>query len=582
MSKRLNTINGSQFIHMMMTAAKFLHANVENVNALNVFPVPDGDTGTNMNMTLTSGVEELQKRPSSAIGKSADALAKGLLMGARGNSGVILSQLFRGFAKYVHDKEEITVHDFAAALQSGVDTAYKAVVKPVEGTILTVSKEAAHHAVAASRRNSDLVHFMQEVTQKAKEALAKTPDLLPILKQVGVVDAGGQGLVYIYEGFVAALSVDSGLVVEEAAYVSQENQEDPYINLAARMHGQHANVQSQLSVEDIEYGYCTEFMIQLPEDSKMAFEETSFREQMQKFGNSLLVVSDDELVKVHIHAEYPGNVLNYAMKYGELSRIKIDNMRDQHSHLVMESQYVEPSAETVLTEHPVPPMDMQIEEEAAPFGVVTVASGDGLKHIFMSLGADFVLSGGQSMNPSTEDIVNAVRQVGAETVYVLPNNSNIILAAQQAKELVDQQIVVIPSKSIPQGMAALLAFNEWDAAEVNTQSMMSAITQVRTGQITQAVRDSRIDELEIHEQDYLGLLDNKIIVSDADLFTSCRTLLTELLTDGGEVVTIYTGEQAAAEITKQMEAWIQQFHEDVELEIHEGGQPLYPYILSVE
>lgn len=577
MSKRFISINGNDFTAMVLAGADNLRRNVDKVNGLNVFPVPDGDTGTNMNLTLTAGCEELKKKPSSHIGKAADALSKGLLMGARGNSGVILSQLFRGFAKHVHDLENVNAQQFAAALQQGVETAYKAVVKPVEGTILTVSKEAAKHATQY-RRGGDLLDLMQEVLNKANEALARTPEQLAVLKQVGVVDAGGQGLVCVYEGFVTALN--GGLLQVEEDYATMDTRLDtvsvvPGLNLAKEVHA-HLPAQAHLATADIEFGYCTEFMLTI-EPGKvtgLAFDEGRFREQLSKLGDSLLVVADDELVKVHIHAEYPGEVMNQAMSYGALSRIKIENMRDQHSHILEEMT-------TEGYEAPVP----TAATAAAPgktYGFVAVALGEGITEILSSVGVDVVLSGGQTMNPSTEDIVNAVNSINAQTIYVLPNNSNIILAAQQAVDLVDKTLIVIPSKSIPQGLAAILAFQEKADAQTNTEAMNESLRRVKSGQVTYAVRDTNMDGIDIKQGHFIGIQDGRIVSSQPSLMDACKKLLEEMIDEGSEIVTILTGEDAVSTETEELEAFIQAVFPEIEVELHPGGQPLYAYLFSVE
>ncbi|MDQ0876611.1 DAK2 domain fusion protein YloV [Paenibacillus sp. V4I3] len=577
MSKRFISINGNDFTAMVLAGADNLRRNVDKVNGLNVFPVPDGDTGTNMNLTLTAGCEELKKKPSSHIGKAADALSKGLLMGARGNSGVILSQLFRGFAKHVHDLEHVNVQQFAGALQQGVETAYKAVVKPVEGTILTVSKEAAKHATQY-RRGSDLLDLMQEVLGKAKEALARTPEQLAVLKQVGVVDAGGQGLVCVYEGFVAALS--GGLVQVNDDYATMDTTLGavslvPGMNLAKEVHA-HLPAQAYLATEDIEFGYCTEFMLTIaPGKIKgLVFDEGTFRDQLSKLGDSLLVVADDELVKVHIHAEYPGEVMNQAMNYGALSRIKIENMRDQHSY-ILEDMTEGYEASVSTTAIAVPP--------SKAYGFVAVALGDGITDILSSVGVDVVLSGGQTMNPSTEDIVNAVNSIDADTIYVLPNNSNIILAAQQAIELVDNKtLIVIPSKSIPQGLAAILAFQEKADAKTNTEAMSESLRRVKSGQVTYAVRDTNMDGIDIKQGHFIGIQDGRIVSSEPSLLDACKKLLEEMIEESSEIVTILTGEDAVDAETKELEAFIQAAYPEIEIELHPGGQPLYAYLFSVE
>ncbi|SHE11640.1 dihydroxyacetone kinase [Chlamydia abortus] len=578
MSKRFNFLDGTDFIHMMRSGAARLQSNVSMVNALNVFPVPDGDTGTNMNLTMSSGIEELQRRKSDHVGKSAEALSKGLLMGARGNSGVILSQLFRGFGKSVHDLDTVNAQQFAQALQQGVDTAYQAVVKPVEGTVLTVAREAAKHALSYARRTDDLADLMREVLNKAEETLNRTPDMLPVLKQVGVVDAGGKGLVLIYEGMLAALTGDFD-------YDAEPEATDKAVQPAGQSLHEAANAQSKLATEDIEFGYCTEFMVNLVPGKVPGyqFEESKFRRDLEKFGDSLLVVADDDLVKIHIHAEYPGEVMNYAMNYGDLTRIKIENMREQHSHLLhadeSDTTYASPKAEEEER-----PAEEEVEaEELRPYGFVAVSVGQGISDIFESLGADEIITGGQTMNPSTEDIVQAIRKVPAETVFILPNNSNIVMAAQQARDLVeDKQVVVIPSKTIPQGMAAMLAFQERADADSNAAAMEDALSRIRSGQVTHAVRNSSIDGMEINEGDFLGILDGRIVSSKPDLLETCKQLLDEMLSEDGEIVTLLAGEEATDDLTSAIQAYLEEAYPEVEIEIHSGGQPLYFYLFSVE
>jgi DAK2 domain fusion protein YloV len=513
--------------------------------------VPDGDTGTNMNLTFAAGLEELSKKQSPHIGKAAEALSKGLLLGARGNSGVILSQLFRGFAKAVHEFNDINAPQFAAALQQGVEMAYKAVIKPVEGTILTVAKEAAKGASTSARRADNIEQMMHDTLQKGNQALVRTPELLPILKKVGVVDAGGQGLIYIYEGFMNVL------LGEKANFIAP-----------VFVQSQTRSPQAHLTTESIEFGYCTEFLVKITtnQTNSALFQETLFRYDLSQFGDSLLVAADDDLVKVHIHAEYPGQVMNYAMKYGELTKIKIENMREQHSHILM-SDYNEIQA-------------VMVEKE---YGFVAVGMGDGIAAIFRSLGVDIVLLGGQTMNPSTEDIVQAVMKIAAKTVYVLPNNSNIILAAQQAKGiLAEKQVIVIPSKTIPQGMAAMLAFNAADKPETNAEGMVTALNHVQSGQVTYAVRDTEMDDISIKKADFLGMLNNQIVVAHTDLLITCQQLITRMLDDKGDIFTLFTGQDAPKEVTQELLIFMKQNYPEAEIEVHPGGQPLYPYIFSVE
>ncbi|MBY0011062.1 DAK2 domain-containing protein [Paenibacillus typhae] len=589
MSKR--SINGADFTAMVLAGAEKLQQHAEHVNSLNVFPVPDGDTGTNMNLTMTAGANELKKNNTASVGQCAGVLSKGLLMGARGNSGVILSQLFRGLGRYAAQYDELNTQQFAAALQTGVDTAYKAVVKPVEGTILTVAKEAARHAVYFARRTTDITELMTEVLAKAKEALANTPELLPVLKQVGVVDSGGQGLVYIYEGFHQYLT--SGSTAVQHTVQGQA----PAPAAAAPVLTKPVNVpssvqssaQSQLHTEDIEFLYDMEFFINRQLGGTGAnFDEDKFRKALSVNGDSIIVISDDETIKVHVHSKTPGDVLNLALLYGEITQIHILNMREQHRDLLTAGMDIAPMPELfaeIPKEHStvqapaVPPAD-----DLAPYGFIAVSSGDGISEIFKSLGVDVVLAGGQTMNPSTEDFVNAISSISAKHVYLLPNNSNIVLAAQQAKDLLEgeREVTVIPSKSIPQGIAAAFAFQEDDAVETNTESMLEAISQVKSGQVTNAVRDTVIEELEIKSGQFIGISNSKIVAASDELPAASQALLATMLVNGDEIVTVLTGAEADAEVTESLVSWLEEAYPQVEVEVHEGGQPLYYYLFSVE
>ena len=591
MSKR--SINGTDFTAMVLAGAEKLQQHAEHVNSLNVFPVPDGDTGTNMNLTMTAGANELKKNNTASVGQCAGVLSKGLLMGARGNSGVILSQLFRGLGRYAAQYEELNTQQFAAALQTGVDTAYKAVVKPVEGTILTVAKEAARHAVYYARRTTDVTELMTEVLAKAKEALANTPELLPVLKQVGVVDSGGQGLVYIYEGFHQHLT--SGTAAAPAPVQGQASAPAP---VPAAVLTKHENVlssvqssaQSQLSTEDIEFLYDMEFFInrQLGAAVKTEFDEEVFRKALSVNGDSIIVISDDETIKVHVHSKTPGEVLNLALLHGEITQIHILNMREQHRDLLTAGMDIAPMPdvfadipeEKASVQSPaVPPAD-----DLAPYGFIAVSSGEGISDIFRSLGVDAILAGGQTMNPSTEDFVNAISSISAKHIYILPNNSNIVLAAQQAKELLEgeREITVIPSKSIPQGIAAAFAFQEEDAVEANTSNMLEAIAQVKSGQVTNAVRDTVIEELEIKAGQYIGIQNSKIVAAADELLDVSKQLLASMLENGDEIVTVLTGAETEADVTESLSSWLEETYPQVEVEVHEGGQPLYYYLFSVE
>ncbi|CAM3353129.1 DAK2 domain-containing protein [Marinicrinis lubricantis] len=575
MGKRF--INGLDFANMVYSAADVLKAQVNTVNGLNVFPVPDGDTGTNMNMTLISGVEMLRKKATHHLGQNAEALSKGLLMGARGNSGVILSQIFRGVAKGAADLEEMNAAQFAAALQKGVDTAYQAVVKPVEGTILTVARESAKHGVQISRRVQDITQLMEEVLNKAKEALARTPEQLPVLKQVGVVDSGGQGLVFVYEGFLAALKQEEVPGAIDYTPIPMPA-ELPVVSAAAQELQEKA--QSRLATEDIEFLYDMEFFIDIAERKVpgSVFDIEQFRQELAKDGDSILVIEDDQFVKVHVHSRKPGDVFNLAMQYGELSRFHIENMREQHRKIV--DPAVPGSEEQSIV--PVSGAVDGVTEGKRKFGIVAVAVGEGISEIFSSIGVDYVLSGGQTMNPSTEDIVQAIEKVNAEKVFVLPNNSNIILAAEQAKELVEAEVAVIPAKTIPQGMAAALAFQEGENFETNQDIMNRALSQVRSGQITKSIRQTTIDDVEIQEGDYLAILDSKITAASSDILEAATALFEAMIVSGDEVITILRGEDAQQSETDQMVQFIEERYPDVELDILDGGQPLYPYLFAVE
>ncbi|QWC24437.1 DAK2 domain-containing protein [Bacillus haikouensis] len=552
----ITSLEGKRFAEMVIQGAAKLSANAQLVDALNVFPVPDGDTGTNMNLSMTSGAKEVKQNTQEHIGNVASALSKGLLMGARGNSGVILSQLFRGFGKAIEGKSSLTSKEFADALQSGVETAYKAVMKPVEGTILTVAKDAAQKGVSSAQKQSDFIKLMQDIVDEAKASLDRTPDLLPVLKEVGVVDSGGQGLLFVYEGFLAELK---GEKVSDQVSLPSMN------DLVSAEH--HKAAQDFMSTEDIEFGYCTEFMVKFEEDKK-AFNEEDFRNDLSEYGDSLLVISDDELAKVHIHSEQPGNVLSYGHKYGSLINIKIENMRQQHSSIVGESHTAKPEA---------PPVKKEVD-----FAIVTVAMGEGISELFKSIGATAVIEGGQTMNPSTEDIVKAVEEVNAKKVIIMPNNKNIIMAAEQAAEVLGAEVAVVPTKTVPQGMAALLAFNPTASVDDNKKAMSEASQQVKTGQITYAVRDTNIDGMAISKDDFMGISEGKIVIAEKDRQQTAKSLLDEMLDEDSEILTILYGEDVSEEDVTSLQEYVEEHYEDVEVEIHNGKQPLYSYIFSVE
>lgn len=535
---------------MVQMGAHNLYQNASYVDSLNVFPVPDGDTGTNMNLSMTSGAKETEANTSEHIGKTAAALSKGLLMGARGNSGVILSQLFRGFGKAIEKEETIDIKGLAAAFQGGVDTAYKAVMKPVEGTILTVAREAAAKGMEIAETTDDLIVFMEAFNAEAKASLNRTPDLLPVLKEVGVVDSGGQGLLFVYEGFLASLK-------GEALPEKNDATLDDLIN------AEHHRVQDFMNTEDIEFGYCTEIMVRF-EEGKTPFDEEAFRNELDPMGDSLLVISDDEIAKVHIHTETPGAVLSAGQKYGSLMKIKVDNMREQHS--------------AIVGEQGAPAK----KQEKIPYAIVTIAMGEGVANLLTSIGASYVIEGGQTMNPSTEDIVKAVQEIGAEKVLILPNNKNIIMAAEQAVELLDIEAAVVPSRTIPQGMAAILAFNPDATVEANAASMTNAYAHVKTGQVTFAVRDTSIDGVEIHKDDYMALAEGKIVLSTPGKMDAAKEVVNQLVDEDTEIITIIYGEDATTDEANELASFIEENFEDAEVEIVEGKQALYPFIISVE
>ncbi|AWI12114.1 DAK2 domain-containing protein [Caldibacillus sp. 210928-DFI.2.22] len=555
----ITMIDGKRFAEMIFYGANRLSQNAKYVDSLNVFPVPDGDTGTNMNLSIQSGAKEVRNNIVPHVGKVGQALSRGLLMGARGNSGVILSQLFRGFAKAIEAKESLDITDFAEALNAGVTTAYKAVMKPVEGTILTVAKDSAKKALEVSKTTTDMTVLMEEVVKEAKASLKRTPELLPVLKEVGVVDSGGQGLVFVYEGFLAQLK---GEKVDEltTAEVSMDQ-------LVKQEH--HKSVQGFINTEDIVYGYCTEFMVKF-KDSKLKnhpFSEEKFRNDLSEYGDSLLVIADDQLAKVHIHTEQPGVVLTYGQQYGDLINLKIENMRQQHT--------------TILENDKVNTVQEQ-QKQPSEYGIVAVSMGSGIRDLFKSIGAEVVIEGGQTMNPSIEDIVKAIEQVNAEKVFILPNNKNIILAAEQARDVCDQQVIVIPSKTVPQGLAALLAFNPSVDAEKNEKAMNDALKTVKSGQITFAIRDTMIDNLTIKKDDYMGIEEGSIVVSNRDLNVTAKELLNKMLDEDSEILTIIKGEEATEEQTKAIVQFVEEKFPEVEIEIHDGKQPLYQFIFSVE
>ena len=549
----MEKINGLVLAEMIDLGSKNLAKNAEKINSLNVFPVPDGDTGTNMNLSMSSGAKETAANVVENIGELGKSFSKGLLMGARGNSGVILSQLFRGMSQHIADKKEVNAKEFAEAIQNGVSIAYKAIIKPVEGTILTVAREAAEAGVKAAEKTTSVVEVMEAIYAEAQASLKRTPELLPILKEVGVVDSGGQGLVCVYQGFVAALKGEKieGLEAVETNVVDMQFEDDHDMDF--------------MSPEDIVYGFCTEFTVRLDQEKK-EFNEDKFREDMSKFGDSLLVISDSEFVKIHVHTETPGDVFNYGQQYGELIKIKSDNMREQHREVLRKQE-----AKQATT-------PKELKEQA----MISISMGAGLSKVLTSMGVDYIVEGGQTMNPSTEDIMKAIKEVNAKNIFIFPNNKNIQLAAKQAAELAEENVFVVESKTAPQGLAAVMVFNPQAAAEENFANMQEVLSTVSTLEVTHAVRDTNIEGVEIKKDEFMGIRDGKIVVSNLSLNTVLEELLEKSLDEDSEIVTLYLGEESTEEYTDFLEQLIEEKYPDVEVELIESGQPVYPYIIGVE
>ena len=550
----LKEIDSKKFRDMVRVATHRLGRNAEFINSLNVFPVPDGDTGTNMNLTIESGAKAVSENPSNSVGDLTESLAKGMLMGARGNSGVISSQLFRGVYKATQGMQTLNAQELANAFSNGVATAYKAVMKPVEGTILTVARVAAQEGANKANETDDVEEVMKAIVEGAKAALKTTPDLLPVLKQVGVVDSGGQGLLFIYEGFL------EGLLGEDFAdrYQPDEGEMDEMINA---MH--HQSVQSQLATQDIDHGYCTEIMVDLTADipDKKPFNLEEFRDHLSKLGDSLLAVSDDEVAKVHIHTEHPGAVFEYGSQFGQLGKIKIDNMRIQHETIVNNSEE---------------------QQESVDFAVIAVASGNGIRKLFESEGVNRIISGGQTMNPSTQDIIDAIKKSGAKKAIVLPNNGNIVMAAKQAAEVSDIPVGIVPTKTISQGLTAMLSFDADDTLENNVDNMTDSLEDVVSGEVTKANRDTTINGIEIHENDFLGIIDGDIQVAEKDLVQSTVDMVEKMLDEDSEIITVMFGRDSNKEEANQVVSALEEKHDDLEFEVHNGGQPVYNFLISVE
>ena len=550
----IKTIDAKILSRMFLAGARNLEAKKEWINELNVFPVPDGDTGTNMTMTIMSAASEVSALENPDMETLAKAISSGSLRGARGNSGVILSQLLRGFTRSVRKSEVLDASAIAAAMERAVETAYKAVMKPKEGTILTVAKEAALKAAEIAPEAEELQPFFDEVFAHAEETLARTPEMLPVLKEAGVVDSGGQGLLEVMRGVI------DGFLGKEIDYSVFEKSSSPSVTKI-----------SPQAEADIKFGYCTEFIILL-EAPVSEEEEHKFKEFLTSIGDSIVVVADEEIIKVHVHTNHPGQAIERALTYGALSRMKIDNMREEHQEKLIKD------AEKLAKE--------QEEAEKLPpkeAGFIAVSAGEGLTEIFRELGVDYLIEGGQTMNPSTEDMLNAISKVNAETVYIFPNNKNIILAANQARDLTeDKKIVVVPTKTVPQGITAMISFVPEKSAEENAEVMEEAISKVHTGQITYAVRDTRLDDKEIHEGDIMGIGDKGILAVGGNKEEVAEATIAAMMSDEAEVISIYYGADTSEESAEALAASVEELYPDCEVEINRGGQPIYYYIISVE
>ena len=556
------TINVDVLAKMFLAGAQNIEAKKDYINELNVFPVPDGDTGTNMSMTIMSAAKEVTALNNPEMKDLAKAISSGSLRGARGNSGVILSQLLRGFTKAIKEEKEIDVLALAAACQRARDTAYKAVMKPKEGTILTVASGIATKAAEMAEETDDLEVFIPAVIEYAEEVLNKTPEMLPVLKEAGVVDSGGQGLLEVikggYDAFLGKEIDYSSIKPSTSVTVNKVNAED---------------------TADIKFGYCTEFII-LTEKEFTEEDEHEFKKFLSSIGDSIVCVADDDVVKIHVHTNDPGLAIQKALTYGQLSKMKIDNMREEHQEKLIRD------AEKLAEEQAKEEAAYEEKKTAEPrkaMGFITVSIGAGMNEIFKELGADYIIEGGQTMNPSTEDMLNAIDQVNADTVFILPNNKNIILAANQAKSLVeDKEIIVIPTKTVPQGITAIINFMPDADAKTNEEAMLEEIKNVKTGQMTYAVRETHIDDKEIHEGDIMGIGDSGILAVGKDLEETTKELIANLVDEDSELISIYYGEEVSEEEAEKFAGEIEELYPDVDVDIQFGGQPIYYYVLAVE
>ena len=548
------SINVDMLAKMFLAGAQNIEAKKEFINELNVFPVPDGDTGTNMSLTIMAAAKEVMALQNPSMADVAKSISSGSLRGARGNSGVILSQLLRGFTKSIREEKEIDVLALAAACSRARETAYKAVMKPKEGTILTVASGIAEKAAQMAQETDDLQVFIPAVIDHAEAVLAKTPEMLPVLKEAGVVDSGGQGLLEVIKGAYDAF------LGKEIDYTAIKPSASVNVKVSAQEEA------------DIKFGYCTEFII-LVEKEFTDKDEQDVKAYLSSIGDSIVCVADDDVVKIHVHTNDPGLAIQKALTFGQLSRIKIDNMREEHQEKLIRE------AEKLAEEQAAAKKD----EPRKPMGFITVSIGEGLNEIFKELGADYIIEGGQTMNPSTEDMLNAIDQVNADTIFILPNNKNIVLAANQAKALVeDKEIIVIPTKTVPQGITAIINYIPDASAMDNEAAMLDAITAVKTGQVTYAVRDTNIDGKEIHEGNIMGIGDHGIISVGTDIKETTKEMLAELVDEDSELISLYYGVDVSEEEAESFAEEIEELYPDVDIDAHFGGQPIYYYVLAVE
>ena len=557
------TIDAKILSRMFLAGAKNLEAKKEWINELNVFPVPDGDTGTNMTLTIMSAASEVSALADPDMETLAKAISSGSLRGARGNSGVILSQLLRGFTKGTKGHKEMDAVVIAAAMEKAVETAYKAVMKPKEGTILTVAREAAVKATEIAEESANLELFFRAIFEHAEKTLARTPEMLPVLKEAGVVDSGGQGLLEVFRGAF------DGYLGKEIDYIAFEK---------AAPASSVTKISPQAEAE-IKFGYCTEFIILL--DKPLPDEEVhSFKEFLMSIGDSVVLVADDEIVKVHVHTNHPGQAFEKALTYGALSRMKIDNMREEHQEkLIKDAQKLAREQE----EQDKKDAAAKAAKERKKYGFISVSVGEGLSALFKELNVDWIIEGGQTMNPSTEDMLNAIAEVNADTIYIFPNNKNIVLAANQARDLTeDKEIVVVPTKTIPQGITALISFQPDMTGEENLEGMMEAVSMVKTGQVTYAVRDTRLDEKDIHEGDIMGIGDHGILAVGKGREAVAKEMVAAMVDEDSEVISIYYGAETSEEAANKLAEELEETYPDCEVEVNMGGQPIYYYIISVE